>query len=97
MSEVRADPGKLARMAQLCLAQSEALREGLTAQREALQVPDGAFGHSAVAHQLERDYAEYLQLATLVVDRFAGVLEEEMSGLYQTAFTYRKAEQTTHD
>jgi hypothetical protein len=90
MTDVRADPVALVRLADLVLRASEQITDAWRGAQAKLVV-DG-FGDSARAPAVGDAHAGAVDAADLALRRLVGVLEIDSDRLYQVAVAYQQAD-----
>ena len=92
VTEVRADPIELTRLADRMLKASNEIGDVWHGAQVAVDVPMKAFGDGRQANALAVAYGSALDAVDLTLSRVAAVLEGDMDRLYRVAFAYQKAD-----
>jgi hypothetical protein len=92
MTEVRADPDELARLAADTLTASEMLGDGYRDGVADLAVPQSAFGNTVAGPALYSAHEGSLSAADTAVARLVVVQEGDVDRLYRVAFAYQQAD-----
>jgi hypothetical protein len=91
--EVRADPIALAHLADCLLQASQRIADEYRGLQDALAIPAGAFGDSAVGPRMSDAHLTMVTDAGLALARLVGVLELDTDRLYGVASVYQQADQ----
>jgi hypothetical protein len=93
MSEIRADPAELARVAQSYLDTSQDLGRDLRSGRADSVLGQGDFGNVADAGALLAAYDGAAEAAGGAIEQLVAVLEVDNESLLRVAFSYQEADE----
>jgi hypothetical protein len=91
--EVRADPIELAHLAECFLQASQRIADEYRGLQDALAIPAGAFGDSAVGPRITDAHPTMVTDVGVALARLVGVLEVDTDRLYGVASVYQQADQ----
>jgi hypothetical protein len=92
VTEVRADPEELAKLASDTLAASEQLSDGHSDVYADLAVPASAFGDTTLSAAVQGAHDAVLAASETTVGRLVIVQEGDADRLYGVAFAYQQAD-----